>query len=209
VPRVEAPTPLSSNERALAISVLIVGGLVVLFSITTVASSAYTLATGKVFGSDVSKTFTKLGPRDERMDELMDRQLEAQAAVQRKWAPSLLGAEGAYLVAVIGAIVCAIFALTRGTSRKALGQLALAASAVRIAVGVVTFLMTNELMRGMTGSIMAAMPSKSAEQAENAQRMMGGAMAGISAFSAGCMTLVMCGYFAVVGYVFLAQKKVP
>ncbi len=207
MPRVDAPTPLSSNERALAISVLVVGGLVVLFSITTVASSAYTLATGKVFGGDVSKSFTKLGPRDPRMEEVMDQQLEAQAAVQRKWAPALLGAEGTYVIAVIGAIVCAILALTRGTARKQLGQLALGASAVRVAVGVVTFLMTNELMRGMTSSIMAAIPSKSAEQAESAQRMMGGAMAGISAFSAGCMTLVMCGYFAVVGYVFLARKK--
>lgn len=209
MPRVEAPAPLSSNERALAISVLIVGGLVVLFSITTVASSAYTLATGKVFGGDVSKTFTKLGPRDERMEEMMDRQLEAQAAVQRKWAPAIVGAEGAYMIAVAGAIVCAILALARGAARKQLGQLALAASAVRVAVGVVTFLMTNELMRGMSSSIMSAMPSKSVEQAENAQRLMGGAMAGISAFSSGCITLVMCGYFAVVGYVFLAQKKAP
>ena len=208
----ENPTPLSSNEKALAISVLVLGALVVLFSITTIAGAVYVLTTGQVFGGDMSRSLSKLGPKsDPQVQDAMERQLALQAEVQKKWAPAQLATGGVYLLAVIGAMVFAGLALARGTGRKQLGQLAAVAAAVRIAEGLVTFLLTNDLMRGVTDTILAGVPKggrgqMTAEKAEQMRSITSNAMAGVSAVSSGCMTFVMCGYFALVAYVFLARR---
>jgi hypothetical protein len=208
---VDTPTPLSSNEKALAISVLVMGALVVLFSITTLVGAGYVLTTGKVMGADMSRSFAKLGGqnKDQRIDDMMDRQLATQAEVQKKWAPAQLGTGGVYLLAVGAAMVFAIMALARGRARRQLGQVALLAAAVRIAEGVVTFMLTNELMRGVTDSIMTGMPNRGGdpEKLERVRGITSSAMAGLSAVSAGCMTFLMVGYFALVAYVFLVHKK--
>lgn len=208
----DTPTPLSSNEKALAISVLVMGALVVLFSITTLVGAGYVLTTGKVMGADMSRSFAKLGKhRDERVDEVMDRQLAMQAEVQKKWAPAQLGTGGVYLLAVGAAMLFAIMAIARGRARRQLGQMALLAAAVRIAEGVVTFMLTNELMRGVTDTIMTGMPNSGGdpEKLERVRGITSGAMAGLSAVSAGCMTFLMVGYFALVAYVFLVPRKEP
>jgi hypothetical protein len=203
--------PLTTNERALAISVLVVGGLIVLFTLMTIAQAGYVLATGQAFGSRISKAFTQLSSKkgERAMKDLMERQLEVQSEVQKRWAPKQLVSETVYLFAVGGAILCAILALGNGRYRARIGQLALAASAVRIGVGVVTYLMTSELMKATTGAMMETMargPSGSSEKTADIARATQGAMAGLSALSAGCWTLVVCIYFAVVAYVFLVRK---
>ena len=209
----EQPAPLTSNEKAVAISVLVVGALVLLLGLFTVAGSAYTLATGKVMGGEMSKAFARVAPqRNDEMQQLVERQLKVQAEIQAQWAPYQLSSECLYLGAVAGAMLFAIFALRSGAGRARLGQLALLASAARVVVGVVTFMLTSDVMRATTNSLMTTMPQGgqrglSPEKTEQVTRIASGAAAGISAFTAGCMTLVMCIYFGVVAYMFLAAKK--
>ncbi|MBL8952025.1 MAG: hypothetical protein JNK82_14675 [Myxococcaceae bacterium] len=203
--------PLTSNEKALTISVLIIAGLIALFTVATVASSMYVVATGKVAGSEMTQAFTKAVQKDPNAQAIIDQQLALQAAIQKRWAPVQLGTETAYLLALGGAIAFAAVGLRGGRFRARLGWFALAAAGVRVGTGVVTFLFTTELMRATTGSILAAMPkgsnNLSPEKAEEIQRFTTGAMQGVQAASAGCVTLVVVGYFAVVAYVFLAAKK--
>jgi len=209
---VQADAPLTPNERALSISVLVVGGLIALFTLMTVISTLVIVTTGKVVGSEMTKSFTQAMQRDQQMKDMMERQLALQADVQKRWAPLQLATEGAYLLAVAGAIVFAALALRGGgRARSRLGGFVLAAAGVRVATGVVTYLLTAELMNATTGSIFAAMPKGSKglspDKAEDIQRITKGAMAGVSAASAGCVTLIVCIYFAIVAYVFLAAKK--
>ncbi len=207
----QADAPLTSNERALTLSVLIVGALIALFTLFTIASSLVIVTTGKAMGSEMTQAFAKGFQKDPQMQEMMERQLQLQTEIQKRWAPVQLVSEGAYLLAVAGTIAFAAIALRGGRARSRLGWAALAASGVRVGTGVVTYLFTSELMKVTTGSIFASMQKGSRglspEKADDIQRFTKGAMAGVSAASAGCVTLIVCIYFAVVAYVFLARKK--
>lgn len=204
-------TPLSANERALAISVLIVGGLVAAFAAVTVASSAYSVTTGKVFGGDFSKSMSKLGGKnDKAMGEMVEHQLAAQAEATARYAPYQLMTELAYLAVIAAVLVAAFRALSDGAWRKRLGQLAASVALVRIGVGIVTYLFTQAIMTATSESMMKAIadrPGGSAEKTDELMRITRGAMAGMTIATSACTTFIICGYFGVVAFVFLSQRK--
>lgn len=205
------PTPLTSTEKTIAIMTLVIGAFIVLVTLVTVASTAYVLTTGKPFGSDLSKSMGRLGGKDPRMEDMMAKQLAAQAEVQTKWAVPQLAIEGAYLAAVLAAMVSATLLLMKGTAKRMLGWLSLAAAAVRLGVGVITYLLTSELMKASMSNLVSTLPQKggqlSQERAESLSHMASGVSSVMGALSASCMTFVMCGFFGVVAYVCLSPKK--
>jgi hypothetical protein len=200
-----ADAPLTPNERALTLSLLVVGALIALFTVPTVGGAIYTLSTGKVMGSDLSKALMRAAParRDEAMQELLDHQLTVQAEVQTRYAPYQLAAEGVYLAVWVAITVLAISLLRGRGGRGRLAQLALGGVAARLAVGVVTWLLTSELMRGSVDLMTAQTTRHTGQLGEGFNRGMQAAMTGTAAISAACMTFLVCGYLAVVAGVFL------
>lgn len=204
---------LTSNEKALTISLLVVGGLVALMTVPVLGGAIYALATGKVMGADLSKAIVKAGPlsKDPRMGELMERQLQLQAETQARFAPYQLAVEGTYLALWAAMAWFAVCLLRGGGGRQRLGQLSLAAIVTRLAVGAVTWALTSELTRASAETMMSGLPSGnlSAEKAERMKTGVGAMMTGLTAVSAACMTFVICGYLVVVAVFFLRVRPAP
>jgi hypothetical protein len=196
--------PLSDNEKALVISVFVIGALVVLMGLYVIASSVYALQTGKVMGGNFSRSMMSI-TKDERGKEAVEKQLAASAEVQKKWAPWQLTTELTYLATWGVMIFAGIAMMTHRPGRRRIAVGALAGIAARLAVGVVTWLLTAEMTEVATASIMQN-PALSSEKMAGMREGMSAAMRGITALSAACMAIVICGYLAVVAGVFL---KVP
>ncbi|MBK7864881.1 MAG: hypothetical protein IPJ65_41045 [Archangiaceae bacterium] len=216
-PAPEATDALTQNQKALVISLLVIGGLVALMTVPVIGGAVYTLTTGKVMGSELSRAMIEAGVgKNAQVREQFEQQLASQAEVQRRYAPYQLLTEGLYLALWVALGFFAIALLRGRPARRALGQVAIFTAVARLGVAVVTWALTAEITRGTASTFMTGMQAGagrggqrglSPEQADRVQTGVKAAISGLTALSTVCMALLICGYLAAVAYVFLTPRK--
>ncbi len=203
---VEAPT---GRRKALAITAAIVAALAALLTMMGVVHSAYTVITGEVAGAKGYASLMKIVTRRKSIPEY-EQAMEAQIATQRRMAPYQLASQGTYLVATTAIALLALLLVWRGRPRPSfLAAAAGVACACRLAVGVVTYTISEASMKGMERGFerqIAEARGVAPDEAQASLRRLTGAYgvvtrAALTTTLVG-QTLLVAGFWGLVAYVF-------
>lgn len=211
---------LTGGGKVLLVFVIILGGLTSVVSLITIASTGYTVVTGKALGADLGRSMVGAMGRDgDAAKAQYEETLARTVQVQKDLAPYTIAALVPYLVGTATAAVIALLLMIgSGGARVWLGRAALLACVARLAFGFVQHQITLASTEGVTRSFRTGVESAERqsgrrldEATRERMRTMENAMGTMTKlatlFMAWSQTLGLCLFWALTGWWVLKKPK--